>query len=232
MDRKTLKVIGSLFALSMAMAACNELPAESLPTITTLPPTTISSSPSASAPSSTTTVPPVVIDQIAIAGNGLPMFEPDNDQAIGLLAPQVEGASFDGTPVTINHDGETYKMIVFLAHWCSHCQEEVPEVRDWLATYDLGEDIEIVSVSTGERSDRPNWPPEEWLTREQWPVPVIEDSLESDISMAYGLQAFPYWVFLDKDGSVLLRANGLSSEALTQIADQIKAFDESLETTS
>ncbi|MBT8201425.1 MAG: TlpA family protein disulfide reductase [Acidimicrobiia bacterium] len=231
MDRKTLKLIGSVVVLAMAVTACSETPAESLPTITTLTPTTTSGP--ASETSSTTTAPPIVIgEQIEISGNELPMFEPNNDQAIGLPAPRVEATSFDGTPVTIDHDGETYKMIVFLAHWCSHCQEEVPEVRDWLATYDLGDEIEIVSVSTGERSDRPNWPPKEWLTREQWPVPVIEDSLESDISMAYGLQAFPYWVFLDKDGSVLLRANGLSSEALTQIADQIKAFDESLETSS
>ncbi len=163
--------------------------------------------------------------EIAIAGNPLPQFEPENERAISLIAPEVRGASFDGTPVGIVHNGNTYKMVVFLAHWCPHCQTEVPEVRDWLASYDLGDAIEIISVSTGERQDRPNWPPSEWLQREEWPVPVIEDTLESDVAVAYGLQAYPYWVFLDKDGSVLLRANGLSSEALTQISEEIKAFD-------
>ncbi len=232
MDGARYTRIAAAGLLMVITAACNEAPAGApSSTISIVTTTAAQSTPDSSTPSTTTTTeaPEGVGERIAISGDALPMFEPNNDQAVGLIAPQVAATSFDGTPVAISHTDDTYKMVVFLAHWCSHCQEEVPEVRDWLSEYDLGDKIEIISVSTGERPDRPNWPPEDWLAREQWPVPVIEDSLESDISMSYGLQAFPYWVFLGKDGAVLLRANGLSAEALSQIADEIKAFDASLE---
>ena len=194
----------------MAPVATTEAPATTAPETTT----------------TTTAAPAEVVDAPAISGTALPNFEPDNETAIGQVAPEVVGASFDGSQVSINHDGENYKMIVFLAHWCPHCQTEVPVVRDWLAEYDLGENIEIFSVSTAEREDRGNWPPVDWLEGEEWPVPVLEDTLEVDVGRAYGLTAFPYWVFLDKDGGVLLRTNGLTAEALTEIVDEIKAFDD------
>ena len=214
--------------ISLAVAACagsDVTDSTSAPTIAT---TTTVDQPTTTTEGAPTTTAPVldVNPTIEIVGSPLPAHDPDTENASGAFAPEVVGASFDGTPIEIRHDGENYKMIVFLAHWCSHCQDEVPVVKDWLAEYDLGGNIEILSVSTGERQDRGNWPPVDWLEREEWPIPVIEDSLEADIAISYGLTAFPYWVFLDKDGSLLLRANGLSAEGLTAITDQIKSYDE------
>ena len=51
----------------------------------------------------------------------IPVTEPDNDPAIGEIAPDVTGTSFDGSPVTITADG-TPRAIMFVAHWCPHCR--------------------------------------------------------------------------------------------------------------
>ena len=51
--------------------------------------------------------------------------DPNNDPARGAVAPVLKGFAFDGTPLTIAPTGKPM-MVVFLAHWCSHCNAEVP----------------------------------------------------------------------------------------------------------
>ena len=55
----------------------------------------------------------------------------DADPAFTDIAPEVVGEDFEGETVAIAHDG-TPTAVVFLAHWCPHCQAEVPEVTKWL----------------------------------------------------------------------------------------------------
>ena len=49
---------------------------------------------------------------------------PDTDTELGSTAPTVVGYDFMGQRVTIEDNGKP-KLIVFLAHWCPHCQREV-----------------------------------------------------------------------------------------------------------
>jgi thiol-disulfide isomerase/thioredoxin len=115
--------------------------------------------------------------------------------------------SFDGTPVEIAPDG-TAKLVVFLAHWCPHCQAEVPRLVDWMAGGGVPEGVEVVAVATATSPSRDNYPPSAWLEREGWPSPVLVDSATYDAATAYGLPSFPYFVALDADGNVTARASG------------------------
>ena len=54
---------------------------------------------------------------------------------------------------------------------------------------------------------RPNYPPDAWLKREQWSAPVLVDG-DGSVADAYGLSAFPYWVAVDREGKVVMRATG------------------------
>ena len=54
---------------------------------------------------------------------------------------------------------------------------------------------------------RPNFPPDAWLDREGWTLPVIVDTDDS-IAATYGLTAYPFWVFVGADGTVIRRAAG------------------------
>lgn len=100
---------------------------------------------------------------VTVADEALPPWsEASGDVAIGASPPRVEGASFTGAPVTIDpNDGPM--GIVFLAHWCPHCQNEVAELREWLATNELPAGSDLVTVSTWVDPDRPNYPPSTWL---------------------------------------------------------------------
>jgi thiol-disulfide isomerase/thioredoxin len=143
----------------------------------------------------------------AISGESLPRFEnPNGDAAVGLPVPEVSGTDFTGRPVAIKADGRP-KVVIFLAHWCPHCQAEVPIVQTWVSAGGVPQGVDLVSVATGIDPNRPNYPPDAWLRREGWTVPVIVDPTNSAAS-AYGLSAYPFWVFIGPDGKVVARAVG------------------------
>jgi len=142
-----------------------------------------------------------------ITGTSLPRFtETAGDPAVGLAIPTVEGTNFTGQPVSIANDGKP-KVVMFLAHWCVHCQSEVPMIQAWLNEGSAPDGVELISVATGIDQSLPNYPPDEWLAREGWTVPVIVDPTGSTAE-AYGLSAYPFFVFVNADGTVKGRTTG------------------------
>ncbi len=146
-----------------------------------------------------------------ITGTPLPPFGDSptlaQDPAVGTMAPAVTGQDFDGNTVSITADG-TPKVVLFIAHWCPHCQAEVPRVQQWLNTGGGVDGVEIVSVTTSASSGAANWPPSEWLDREGWTSPNIRDDQASSVLEAYGGSSFPFWVFVNGDGTVAVRLAG------------------------
>jgi thiol-disulfide isomerase/thioredoxin len=158
---------------------------------------------------------------VEISGDPLPMLtDPSNDPAVGLTAPSLAGASFDGTPVTVEIGRPT--LLVFLAHWCPHCQREVPQLTKWAASGGVPAGVDVIGVSTSASSERPNYSPSAWLEREQFPFPVLADNAKSEAASAYGLEAFPFFVMLDSNGRVVMRVSGeVEPAALTQVVTTV-----------
>lgn len=162
--------------------------------------------------------------EVSVDGSALPVFQAGtNDPAVGSPAPMIRGADDDGNALTIGGPGEP-RIVLFLAHWCSHCQAEVPRVTGFLAENDV--DVEFLSVATGSNATAPNYPPSVWLEREAWPVPTIYDDAVGTASTAYGLSGFPFWVILDSDGIVRSRFSGEATteqlEAVIEFADTLR----------
>jgi cytochrome c biogenesis protein CcmG/thiol:disulfide interchange protein DsbE len=141
-----------------------------------------------------------------ISGTPLPAFERTSDPAVGRPAPEVDGADFEGTPTSIGADGRP-KVVLFLAHWCPHCQHEVPLVQAWVDGGGVPAGVDLIAVATGIDPAAPNYPPDTWLEREGWTSPVIVDPTNS-VARAYGVSAYPFWVFIGPDGMVRARATG------------------------
>lgn len=142
-----------------------------------------------------------------VSGTPLPALpEQGPDPALGRPAPSLEGVAFNGQTVRLGADGRP-KAIVFLAHWCPHCQAEVPAVQAWLDANGRPEGVDLYSVATAIDPSRPNYPPAAWLDREGWSVPVVVDG-DGQAARAYGLTGFPYWVFVGADGTVVERRAG------------------------
>ena len=163
--------------------------------------------------------------ETTITGQGLPEFAGENDDNVarGLEAPIFSGPNENSEIVTLEKDGNA-KVLLFLAHWCGFCQKEVPVMQEYIDVVGVPEGVEIIAVATSIDRSRDNYPPHDWLEREGWSETQIYDT-DRDIGTAYGVNSFPYWVFLDKDLNVVARQTGNIPEnivlaQLVQLANQ------------
>lgn len=141
------------------------------------------------------------------AGEALPMLgDGGDDSARGCTIPTVEGVDLAGAPLTIGPDGPA-RIIVFVAHWCPHCQAEVPRIVEHLADTPMPDDVELVAVSTAANPDAPNYPADAWLEKEGWEVPTLDD-VDETVAPKFGLNAFPFFVAVDAEGTVIARGSG------------------------
>jgi cytochrome c biogenesis protein CcmG, thiol:disulfide interchange protein DsbE len=147
---------------------------------------------------------------VTVIGNPLPPYSGQSpvDAADGLAAPQLLGSAFDGTPLAVVPGGGP-KLVVFLAHWCPACNEEVPELVKWYESGRVPEELEVIGVSTGVRPDAANYPPSAWLRKKGWPWPAMADSPEAAAAQAYGVTGYPTSVVIGTDGTVLDRVSGV-----------------------
>ncbi len=146
-----------------------------------------------------------------IIGSPLPAFAVP-DPAIGMTAPILSAATLGGDRVRLAPDG-TARILGFFAHWCPHCQAELPIITNWLETNPLPAGVEVIAVSTAVDSDADNYPPSEWFPRENWPNTVLLDDDDNALAVGLGLPGYPYWVAIDADGTVVDRISGSVSEA-------------------
>jgi thiol-disulfide isomerase/thioredoxin len=165
------------------------------------------------------------VQPVTVKGDALPEFAGDteNDAAVGMTAPVLEGRGFDGSKVTIGGPTGKPTLIMFVAHWCPHCQREVPLVVGWRADGTIPKDVNLVGVSTGVMSDQNNYPPSAWLDRVKWPAPVMADDGQDAAAAAYGLPSYPYFVALDANGKVVARGTGeLDQQAMKDLVGTLQ----------
>ena len=163
--------------------------------------------------------------EVTISGDALPEFAGQNDMdvASGLPAPLFSAPNENSEIVRLDKNGNA-KALLFLAHWCGYCQTEVPVIQNLINTVGVPSGVEIIAIATSIDRGRENYPPQKWLSDEGWSETQIYD-LNREIGTAYGINAFPYWVFLDKDLNVVVRQTGNIPEEivlaqLVQLANQ------------
>lgn len=164
----------------------------------------------------------VAFGPVTVEGEPLPTVDlSGGDPAVGLQAPTVTGSDASGGEHTIGPDGNP-KIVVFLAHWCPHCQREVPLIQSWVDSGGLPDGVDMYSttVLTNRLRDSSTWPPHQWLASEGWTIPVLRDSQDGDVALAYGLTGTPMYLVLDGENNNLGRISGeIGVEGLNALAN-------------
>lgn len=147
---------------------------------------------------------PVIVEGAALVPRG----DGSSDQAVGVDAPILRGydSSHNAVEVIPGSDGPV--MLVFLAHWCPHCNREVPRLLEWKSRGLVPEGLRVVGITTGSREDLPNWPPSQWLDEFEWPWEVLADSQGQEAALAYGVDGYPFMVLINGGGKVAHRMSG------------------------
>ena len=163
--------------------------------------------------------------ETTVTGDLLPEFAGENDDnvAAGLAAPIFSAPNENSEIVSLEKNGNA-KALLFLAHWCGYCQKEVPVVQGFIDSAGVPPGVDVIAIATSIDRGRENYPPQKWLADEGWSETQLSD-LDREIGNAYGLSAFPYWVFLDKDLNVVARRTGnlpadMVGALLIQLANQ------------
>jgi cytochrome c biogenesis protein CcmG, thiol:disulfide interchange protein DsbE len=144
---------------------------------------------------------------VTITGTPLDPLGAETDTAVGQQAPQLSGFTFDGSPVVVD-PSKGPVMLVFLAHWCPHCNREIPELLKWKDSGAVPDDLQVIAVATAVNPDRDFYPPSSWIVDKGWTWPVLADSETSEAAQAMGVSGFPFSVIIGEDGTVLGRSSG------------------------
>jgi thiol-disulfide isomerase/thioredoxin len=151
-----------------------------------------------------------------------PLEDPNNDSAVGMAAPALHGTNYEEQATDIVPGTGGPMMLVFLAHWCPHCNAEIPVLLEWRDSGGIPPDLQIFGVSTAVSPDSPNYPPGEWLQDKGWDWPVLADEVEFTAGTAYGVTAFPTFTLIDAEGNVAARGSGeISIDDLQALVDPV-----------
>jgi len=163
----------------------------------------------------------IAFGEVTVEGNSLPFFESGTaDPAVGQTAPTITGEDWDDNEITIG-PSESAKIVVMLAHWCPHCQRELPLIQNWVDSGGLPEGVELygTTVLTNRVRDGDTWPPQDWLLENGWTSPTIMDDQSGSIVEAYGMTGTPTYVVLGPDNENLGRLSGeIGLEGLNALA--------------
>ena len=155
-----------------------------------------------------------------LSGNPLPAYTIP-DLAVGNSLANFQAQTMRSETLEFTGDG-TARIFGFFAHWCPFCQQELPEITDWLNNTSLPNDVEVVAVSVGVNEASSNYPPSEWFEQEQFPGTVLVDDTNASLESIFGLTSFPFWVAVDGDGVVAERIAGPITEGqLNSMVSQI-----------
>lgn len=160
-----------------------------------------------------TTLPPQ-FQQVAVTGSTLAPLGDDgtgnvDDPMVGQQAPALAGRSFSSAEISVTPGTDTAPtLLVFLAHWCPHCNRELPLLVEMNDKNLFPEGLRVVGVVTSSREDQANWPPSRWISEKGWPFEVLVDDEMSKAANSYGVDGFPFMVVVGADGKVKARHSG------------------------
>ena len=162
----------------------------------------------------------------ALPAGYLPRFEAgQTDTALGRIMPAVEGLEYyTNTVLNVDPADGTNRLWLIWAHWCPHCQAELPPLSAWYVEKGDRYTAELITVTTSIDASRDN-PLQPYLDESQFPFPVLVD-VSSDLAARFGVSAFPFWVITDGEGRVLFRSAGrLETNNVEAIFEQLESLE-------
>lgn len=225
MNHPRLRQVAALTVVLGSLAACggdDDAPPAAADVPSTDAPSS-STAPSAASDGPMSTVPPDIpeafvgsIGPVDVLGEPLVELPRDPaaaDPAAGTPVPVLVGLGFDGDPIRIDPASGGPTAVVFVAHWCPHCNAEIPVINELRDDGLIPAGLDVVAVSTAVDPGRPNFPPADWLADRGWTFPAMADGVDVQrqtfvAAEAYGVSGFPFVTLVDGEGNVAARWSG------------------------
>lgn len=141
--------------------------------------------------------------------------------AVGKTAIPINKKDINGNPVTLETLKGKYVLLDFWGSWCGPCRATHPHMKELYSKYkDMGFEILGVAFEHGRTLED---------SKKSWKAAIAEDEMTwlqvlnnedqdvFDAVDAYGVQAFPTKLLLDKEGKVIARYVGENKDLDVQL---------------
>ncbi|HEX4132881.1 MAG TPA: redoxin family protein [Pirellulales bacterium] len=122
-----------------------------------------------------------------------------------------------GSARLADHKGKDVVILDFWATWCGPCVQALPTIAEVAAEYKK-KGVAFYAVNLEEDADAVR----EFLKEHKLDVPVALDS-DGKVGAAYGAQAIPQTVIIDKQGTVAVVHVGLSPDLKAELSGELDA---------
>ncbi len=123
----------------------------------------------------------------------------------GSEAPDFTLADLDGNNITLLDLRDKNVYLNFWASWCDPCKDEMPDIEKIHQEY-LDKDLIVLTINTGEDKETVT----KFMEEGGYSFPVLLD-LNLDVAREYNTSNIPVSFFLDKEGKVIEKKEGLMS---------------------
>ncbi len=117
----------------------------------------------------------------------------------GKKAPIFTLRSNSGKNVTLNDIISEYIILDFWGSWCMPCINGLPQMKEYYKKYN--DRIEIVGIACNDKED--NWVNAIDKYKLDWIHLFNEADIEKDISLKYGIEAYPTKIILNKHYEII-----------------------------
>lgn len=126
-----------------------------------------------------------------------------NQPVVGKAAPVFSLADTAGRSISLNTYRGKYVLLDFWGHWCSPCIKSFPKLKQLQQSY--GDKLVIIGIAAEFAEDKSKWIQTIKKNDLSW-IQVSElMSDKGEVNTQYNITAFPTYLLLDKEGTVLER---------------------------
>jgi len=146
------------------------------------------------------------------------------DSYVGGTAPNfIREDLFKNTIKLSDYRNQRYVLLDFWASWCKPCLDGMPTIKDLYENYSKKE-LTIIGISSDEDKDQ-------WTNAinkyelSKWTQILSqksENSVFENISKIYDIKSIPFYVLIDKKGTVIARWEHLGEKELNEIDKILK----------
>lgn len=143
---------------------------------------------------------------------------------VEAAAPDWQLTDLNGAPVKLSDLKGQVVVLDFWATWCPPCREELPHIQALHEKY-AGKQVRIIAVNCEGAQDRAQWEKlvRSFVLSNKLTMTVVND-LDYEVNQAYGIDAFPTVLVIDKAGTIRYFNDGYTPSIGEILSAQIESL--------